>query len=489
MKQISKKISKFLLLGSIFVILSCEVQEKYNESNTNQKIIVEDFSLRSILGKTNSKLLEVANKVKSLKTKASNSKIVYNADFDFYMEDEHGKHVVVNGKDSYTFEITRPTGDQKVENIIFNEKVDGSFDSYILKYGYTKDEFSTLSYDVLKDRELNYTQLDIQTNRWSPICIETFTFTTDDYYYSVDLSSGNGGVGGGTRVTIGMVCTNMGDSFDNGHYTGGNGNGNTGYNNNNSNPTGSNPQGGGNGVLTTPVVVANPCKKVKNQIEKFPSLSPALVSLAATTSQGNENGIFINNTATATTPNPVQNIPASLNTGGALELNPTPANPYVMIAHTHDAVGAGNGTLSIFSWADFHGFSRLIRFGHVDNDNFVLYLATADGTRYAMTINDATAFANFFNPMLDPATVLAGQSIMDEKQAEILKNLEKDFYGPDAGTIKPDSDPAADKIMFLKMLKEMGNLATLFEVDASFTTFTKLSLNSSGQPVSTPCSN
>ena len=480
MKQISKKISKFLLLGSIFVTLSCEVQEKYYESNTSQKIIVEDFSLQSIQGKTNSKLLEVANKVKSLKTKAENSKIVYNADFDFYMEDEHGKHVVVDGKDSYTFEITRPTGDQKVENIVFNEKVDGTFDTFLIRYDFTKSEFSSLPTSLLKDKETTYTVLDTQNNRFNPICIITETWVPGDYNYMVELNGG-GGSSPGFWATIGVDCSG-GSSNDAPTYSGGNPNGGNG------NPAGA-PTNNGGTISSVPVVVASPCKKVQKQIEKFTTLAPALVTLASTTGQNHENGIFINNTATATTPNPVQNIPASLNTGGALELNPTPANPYVMIAHTHDAVGAGNGTLSIFSWADFHGFSRLIRFGHVDNDNFVLYLATADGTRYAMTINDATAFANFFNPMLDPATVLAGQSIMDEKQAEILKNLEKDFYGPDAGTIKPDSDPAADKIMFLKMLKEMGNLATLFEVDASFTTFTKLSLNSSGQPVSTPCSN
>ncbi len=479
MKYITNKILKFTLIGILLGIVSCEVQENFNTAS-KRNILVKDFSLQSIQGKINSKLLETANKIKNLNIISKNSKSVYNSDFDFYMEDEHGKHVIVDGKNSYTFEITRTTGEQKVENIIFNEKTDGSFDSYIAKYNFTKDDFINLPVNVLKEKNIDYTVLNTQTNRYNPICIEEQTYVTGDYYYSCDLNVG-GGSGDGHWVTIGVSC---GSGFDNSDSGGSGG----GYNPSNGGGNPSNPShsvgGGSTGVNTTPVLLASPCKKVQKQKDKFASLIPALVTLSATTGQNHENGVFINSAATATTPNPIQTIPANSNIGGAIQPNPYPTYPYAMIAHTHDAFGEGNGTYSIFSFSDLQTLSNLILANHIDTDNFVFYLTTADNTQYAMTIDNPTEFAESLNFLGDPAN-----PVYDGIKADTNKDIEEKYYGKKAGTIKPDSNPVTDKVMFLKMLKELGNNATLFEVNSNFTTFNKLSINSSGVVSNSPCTN
>jgi hypothetical protein len=479
MKYITNKISKYLLIGSIFVTLSCEVQENYNENN-QRKIVIEDFSLRSIQGKTTSKLLEVANKIKSLNTTSASSKTVYNAAFDFYMDDEHGKHIVVDGQDSYTFEITRTNGDQKVENIIFNQKTDGSFETSLVKYDFSKGEFSNLSTQVTLNKDRTVTSIDTNTgtigitSKW---CIEILPDPVPTY-----------GAYGYFKVIYVYPCYDGAGSSDNGPKTqsgwGGDGNDTGGTNNNTSNPVNTNTGGGGGAINTTPVVLASPCKKVKKQLEKFAALTPALVTLKGMTGQSNENGIFIDNTATATTPAPVQTIPPSLNAGGAIDLNMTPTNPYVIIAHTHDAFGDGTGTYSIFSFSDLLTVRDLILANHIDTDNFVFYLATADNTQYALTIDDPAEFAESLNFLGDPAN-----PVYNKTKAEANTKIENDYYGVKAGTIKTNSNPETDKVMFLKMLKELGNNATLFEVNANFNIFTKLSLNSSNQAVPTPCSN
>ena len=149
-----------------------------------------------------------------------------------------------------------------------------------------------------------------------------------------------------------------------------------------------------------------------------------------------------------------------------------------------NAVGDGNGTFSIFSFSDLEIIKNLIRANHIDTENFVFYLATADGTQYALTIENPTEFAESLNFSGD-----AANPEYDITKAEKIIKIEEEYYGKKAGTIKADSNPETDKVMFLKMLKQLGNNATLFEVNSNFTTFNKLRLNSNGVAVTSPCTN
>ncbi len=383
MKHIAKKISKLLFFGSIFVTLSCEVQENYNENNKKQ-ILVEDFSLQSIQGKTSSKLLETANKIKSLNATGINSKVVYNADFDFYIEDEHGKHIVIDGKDSYTFEITRTTGDQKVENIIFNEKENGEFDTFLLKYDYTKEEYSNLTPQVLNERDLSYNQVDMNTNRMISVCVETFEVSPIEYHYMVDLNDGSGTTGG-RRVTTGMFCTFISSPEGPGsnHSNGGI----TGYG-------GTNTQGNGTGVTTTPVVNPNdPCLKMSKKLDpNEANLAPKILQIQAliTPTGTGESGMNLVNVAGVPLTGPIM-------TTTTAEVNlPFDPSKYGEI-HTHPF-----DCYPMYSFTDIQRLATILSTTAPTNINEVTTILTMPNDAgvmqtYAVTIGDVQGFTDAVN--------------------------------------------------------------------------------------------
>ena len=237
--------------------------------------------------------------------------------------------------------------------------------------------------------------------------------------------------------------------------------------------------------------MANPCKKIKKQLDKFSSLKPALVTLKGTTSQNHENGIFIDNTATATTTNPIQNLPATTAQGAAVGLPnlPTP-NKYTIIAHTHDAVGPNNtGTNSIFSWGDLSAIAEKIRLGQIDTDNFVFYVITADNTIYALTIDWPSIFSEYFDVSYVPDNpTLNFNSAKYAKLVQTSETYYKDDASVGSGKIGLATNSNDDLKIFLQMLKDTKLDVSLFEVDPTFTTYTKKTLSNNGTVTSgTPC--
>ena len=257
--------------------------------------------------------------------------------------------------------------------------------------------------------------------------------------------------------------------------------GNSGSTNTNSGEILTIPHGGG-GSSTT---VANPCNKIKNQNTKFPSIKQSLVALATTTSQNYENGTFIDNTATSTTASPVQTIPSNTTNGGTIPLNMNPTNSYVMLAHTHDSYGSdGTGTYSIFSWDDLTTINNLLVNNHIDNSNFVFYVITADGTRYALTVDSPSNLSSFF---YNPSNLPVGTQIDTQKLLNMQKVFEKYYDKSKNGLITTTSTAMNDKSSFLKFIKEANLGITLFEVDATFSAYQKLSISNSGVVTPTPC--
>jgi len=249
--------------------------------------------------------------------------------------------------------------------------------------------------------------------------------------------------------------------------------------------------GGNGGLLTAPIgggtaAAANPCKRIKKQLDKFAALKPALVALKGTTSQNHENGIYVDNTATATTPNPIQNLPIITPQGvPAIDMPNLPApKKYTIIAHTHDAVGPNNtGSFSIFSWADLNAIADKIRLGQIDEDNFVFYVITADNTIYALTIDWPSAFSEYFDIYTNPNDPSQTNYFNSEKAIK-LKYTEDEYYKDEAtvgsGKIGLATNPQDDLKIFLQMLKKLKLDVSLFEVDPTFTTYTKKTLSSNG---------
>jgi hypothetical protein len=276
MKHKTKKILFFMTICFIFGLSSCQ-KDVYDDAilSSKRNILTEDFSMKSINGKSNSKLLEAMNKVLNLKLK-SDARMVHDSIFDFYFDDEKGKHQQCEEKNTYTFQIHRPNEDGKIENIMFSLKPDGNYDAYFVKYDFTKEAYENMSLEEfeLRNKEINYLNTSNGLSTLRGYCIEYYVdprFFKVVYTIVVSECGDNdpGNSGGGTDAPS---STPGGSSSNN------NGNGNWGNNgpagNGNTNGTGggsSNPNNPQSGIMTTPVLEAveqqtqTPCEKIKSK--------------------------------------------------------------------------------------------------------------------------------------------------------------------------------------------------------------------------------
>ncbi len=307
------------------------------------------------------------------------------------------------------------------------------------------------------------------------------------HYEYVVISTIDDEGGGGTPVGIGTPTGGEGGGPGGSNYS--NGSSNNGTNQDGEIPLTNNTPPIKNTIIPSDQVVEeivkDPCEKIKKQFTDFPTLKSSLVQLATTVTQSNENGIFIDNVATPTSPNPIENIPSNSSLGGTINLNMNPVNKYIMIAHTHDAYGSnGSGTYSIFSWDDLTTINNLIRNNHINVQEFVFYVINADGTRYAITIDSASNMNNFF---YDPSNLGIGATVDVERLLKMNEKFDKYYNKNKNGLITTTSNKDDDKIAFLKFIKEAKLGINLFQIDETFTNFEKLSLNSHGAVIPSPC--
>ena len=485
MRKKPKILQWALFLMLVFATAGCAVEEDYYQDNTtlenNAKVDFINFQKF----KQHKKAVVEFDKIQQKNKNAKNilAKGTYLDDFGFSIDTDKILLIEEGDKKTFTFEIIRDsleTNDSKLENLVIVEKND-TFENYIVEYNLTSQEKELLAQDDVV--ELN--QDPIVTNianratdpgegYWDVVLHCIYRMDGSLYCYKTlewFPSSGSGGGGGDTTGGDGSYegC-NCGDTGSTTTFQGYDTNGNPIFS--------TNPITGGSAAAAA----SNPCNKVKALKDKFPNIEQSLAALATTTNQSHENGFFIDNTATSSTTNPIQNVPPG--TGGMIDINMSPPNPYVMFAHTHDAYGpTGEGTYSIFSWDDLAVINNLLQNGHIDNSNFVFYVFTADGTRYALTINNPSALSSFFyNPQGEIGTPVDVDRMLN------LNNFYDNFYNPDnnPNAITENSSPQNDKLMFLKFIKEASLGITLLEIDANFN-YKKLSLNSNGSVKETPC--
>jgi hypothetical protein len=462
MKQKFKNILKLFALGSVFVLGSCEkdlYEDQIYKSNTTFKIV----SLKNDSIKKNFQLMKAVNEAK-LKTPNANSRMVYDSINNFWFDDEKGFLIEDNGKESYTFRVYRgeTTDNEKLENIVFEEKEAGVFDTYLVKYAISKNQLENIYQLGEAQQEYPIEDVkDITANKLTAPKCRTVR---------VSLCSGDPWDCGGNICGWDYVIEcdeGSGGSNSNDALSG-------------PRDLGTSPNGGG-------ASGANPCKKFKKQKEELPALNQALIALEGTTSQNHENGIFVESSS----PN-VQNATTSPTASATVDFpNLASPNKYKVMAHTHDAYGPyGSGTFSIFSWEDLAIAADIIKDSEFDDDFFTLYLATADGTRYALTIEGTSSFSSYFDWKTDPNNP-ANTNYTDFQKRLDLNQKEREYYAeqPIPGKIGYNSTPANDVKVFLKMLKDLNLGVSLFEVDATYTTFTKLTLNSNGTAVvpKAPC--
>lgn len=500
MRKHKERMLLFLITCLSIVQISCTFEEKYITENNNSK---------------NYQLFEkkFSDIIKEKEFKKSFSKVAkpnFNGSSKTIMEQQYGfeidetaivKEIHQNGIITYTLGIkTDSLHNNQLRNLLVEQTENNQVSAYILSYHLTAPLLPTghnsfsLNYSTATIEPINY-----NANQTSRVLL------SNGCYMSNVLMCSEPWVGEifGSIHVAGHDCDepaflSMQTVIDCPSEGGGGGTGGTGGTGGGA-PAGGGSASGGPTSPTAPIlsevedIIAKPCNKIKNQYIKFPSLKQSLIALKGTISQNYENGIFIDNTATSTTQNPTQNLPNTTTTGGSVGLpNPISPTKYVMVAHTHDASGStGLGTFSIFSWADLQRIAELIKTNHIDTDNFVFYVITADNTIYALTIDWPTIFSEYFNVYTDPANPL----YYDSTKATALSNASEKYYSNSLipGKISLTSNPLDDQKTFLKMMKDLKLDISLFEVGSNFDTFNKLSLNTNSatninQPVlKKPC--
>lgn len=224
-----------------------------------------------------------------------------------------------------------------------------------------------------------------------------------------------------------------------------------------------------------PDLSLDPCVKINGLLAAIPAAQPELASMATQVSDTSEHGRY-----KLTRSNVVQTPPTGTN--GAVSF-PTPASgAYIMHAHTHNS--PANTTLSVFSWFDLEAIAKLMKQGKISPD-CVFFLATADGTNYAFTIDDQVKFSQFFAIGTDPDFDME----IGIQRAETMKK----YYdvGNVTGTplIKEDStNNLVDEKAFLDMLADNNMGASLLEANSNFTSFNKVVHDKATDTiVPTPC--
>ncbi len=129
-----------------FMFNSCE-KDFYNETyEENQKPIIKNISLKEIYNlNIDSKLIQTVEQLKQ-KQKLK-SKLVYNSQFDFYIDDEKGILYEKDGIKSYTFQIFRENENDKIENIVFVINQANKIEIFNTKYTLTPIQIEDLSQD------------------------------------------------------------------------------------------------------------------------------------------------------------------------------------------------------------------------------------------------------------------------------------------------------------------------------------------------------
>ena len=496
MTQKLKKLSIISLLLSAFVIFSCSEDYEVHDhlhNHENSKFKFKKITLNDI---QHEKLvidkIDNASKISGIK-KNNLNKIVSDTINNFFIDTEQGLLIESENYTSYTFKVNRTNGSSfLLENLVISKEGNKDYETYLYQYDITQQELDLINQSVSIDLSNKISRVTLENSNlptdilnkedYNGMCfIETTTYTPGQRCNQPGKHSWE-------DVLAGAECTVFGTSYGPwpGSYTttatlqpcptggGGDASGGSGSSSSSGGSSYSGGSGGTGGVTTSPVnncktciapYVPTPCEKVKNQFTNNPTLQDKLNTLSGLTSADTERGFLkLSNSSI------IQN--AAVGTNGAVKMPEIPNGvTCTMFAHTHNAPAVN--TYSIFSWDDLVGIAKLIRQGKIDTNNFVTYLATADGTHYALTIENPTAFSQFFATIQDSNY---NQAIGLKMASEMNKYYDPGKKG-NAIIQENSSDNIKDEKAFLDFLNDNNLGASLFESNSTFTTFEEVKHN------------
>ena len=335
--------------------------------------------------------------------------MIYDSVNNFYFDDNKGMLIEKDGYKSYTFTIRRNENDQAdLENLVFAEKENHQFDSYLVKYDYSIAEAKLMTNNQLFQQSSEGVEFTNLFERMS-ICIEISVSACSEDPYDC-----HGSVCGFKSKTI---CEAGGGTQDNG--AGGSIGGSSGSTGGTGGTSGGGSSGDGGGappINTTPVVPPqlvnngpNPCISLNKIID------PALT--------GNINGALNLVLSEASSPNTEKEYGASLTcTDGNYNSSPLPTSnnsngdsysiPISIVPNMYGAIHSHPTDAQIpaaptFSFSDLFQLKRIYASATTQNQqDVVFFLALPNGEVYALKIDNIDGFTTFLNSYLEINEVL-----------------------------------------------------------------------------------
>lgn len=133
-----------LFISTFFCSCSKDVYEE-NSSTIKESFVLKNVSLHDLALKSNEKLMKKVNFVKSLKNNTESSRLIYNPELDFYLDENNGKYAESSDGHSYTFPIFKSTDSDKVKNLVFVSQPNGEYKTFLFDYNLTKEQMDNLT--------------------------------------------------------------------------------------------------------------------------------------------------------------------------------------------------------------------------------------------------------------------------------------------------------------------------------------------------------
>lgn len=246
--------------------------------------------------------------------------------------------------------------------------------------------------------------------------------------------------------------------------------------------------GGGDGAYSddhySPVIT--PCDKAKSALATKPNFKTKIQDLGSPANLALSFEKAVLNFENEATPTEFQGNANNPSVG--IPLNPV--NKYISIAHNHPDIPPG--TLSVFSIDDLLTVAVLLDKNKIDVSQFVAYLPTKKGTRYAFTIEDKDKLLDFFFYKIKMSLANVSPNDLSKYYAsrDEIKSLFDKYYNPDNPISKiKETDTDNENVLkeFLNFMEEADLGITLLESTDNFESFKTVTKNGNNTPTRQNC--
>lgn len=453
---------------------------------------------------------ELYKKIEMLRKPEILEKNLTSNTYDFWIDESEVQIIHFQNYSTYVFKVQRTEkSDGVLENYLLKRYSDNKYEQYLIKYYYQMNGEGERIYDLNK---FDFSRIDDESLLFSRECVPHFEseLVMSCVTYTNCTGPGNHEPGddnctcetlhpcyraGTTVCDITEVFTFVDCPYGGGQDpvdppndgSGGGTGGATG---------GSDSSVEGDASTTTTPFdnLINDCSKVKNFIDTNLSFKAVIQQQALDYKSGKVE-------ISALKYNRSNNIQVDMGTPAKPEIKVTydvSTNTIQAFSHVHyeDPATPGGDTYSVFSPDDLLALAQLSRAGALD-PNFTAYLATGKDTYYALSIADAQKLEDFFRTKLEAPPNTGVIADLNEYYDNLSKftRIHDKYFHKDKGIISKDN-ASTDYTLgaFMAFLEEADVGINLYQTEATFSTFTKVSRNPDGagfhnQFTTQPCPN